>query len=147
MKKLLTLPNILKACAAVLGLVAFFLMFSNQLYAEILGKKGYVEFGDALFDKDFGAWISFIGYLLILIGALGMCALVFLKDKKMVKLLALCLAGALLLGAIFVFIEAAVVNGRADVDGLYHLAAGPVIAGIFAILAALLGCGSEFLKK
>ncbi len=147
MKKLLTLPNILKACAAVLGLVAFFLMFANQLYAEILGNKGFVEFGDALFDENYGAWISFIGYLLILIAALGMCAMIFLKDKKLAKMITICLAGALLLGAIFVFIEAAVVNGRADVDGLYHLAAGPVLAGIFAILAALLGCGSEFLKK
>ena len=143
MKKLLTLPNILKACAAVLGLVAFFLMFADQLYVELLGKKGFVDFNDALFDKNYGAWISFIGYLLILLAALGMCGVIFLKEKK---LIALCLAGALLIGAILVFIEAAVVNGRADVSA-YHLEAGPVIAGIFAILAGLLGAASEFLKK
>ena len=144
MKKLLTLPNILKAAGALLGLVAFFLMFANQLYAELLGNKGFVEFKDALFDKNYGAGISFVGYLLILLASLGLCATIFLKDMKFVVL---ALAGVLLLGAIFVFIEAAVVNGRADVDGLYHLAAGPVIAGIFAILAALLGCASEFLPK
>lgn len=147
MKKLLTLPNILKVAGAMLGLVAFFLMFANQLYAELLGNKGFVEFQDALFDKNYGAGISFVGYLLILLAALGLCCVIFLKDKKMAKMITLGLAGALLLGAIFVFIEAAVVNGRADLDGVYHLAAGPVIAGIFAILAALLGCASEFLKK
>ena len=145
MKKLLTLPNILKACGALLGLVAFFLMFADQLYAEILGNKGYVEFSDAMFDKDFGSWITFIGYLLVLIGALGLCACVFLKDKKLAKLVTFALAGALVLGAIFIFIEAAVVNGRADAK-LYHLAAGPIFAGIFALLAGLLGCGSEFVK-
>ena len=52
MKKLLTLGNILKAAGAVLGLVAFFMMFAKQLYVELLGNKGYVEFQDALFDKN-----------------------------------------------------------------------------------------------
>ena len=145
MKKLLTLGNILKAAGAVLGLVAFFMMFADQLYAEILGNKGFVEFGDAMFDKNYGSWITFVGYLLVLIAALGLCAVVFLKDKKTAKLVTFALAGVLVLGAIFIFIEAAVVNGRADVSA-YHLAAGPVLAGIFALLAGLLGAASEFVK-
>ena len=148
MKKLLTLSNILKASAALLGIIAFVMMFTKQLWIGNSSNKAFVDFKDALFDKDFGSAISFVGYLFLLIGGLGMCALIFLKDKKMVKLLAMCLAGALLLGAIFVFIEAAVVNGRIDSSLIkYNLTAGPVLAGIFGILAALLGCGSEFLKK
>ena len=145
MKKLLTLGNMFKAAGALLGLVAFFMMFADQLYAEILGNKGFVEFGDAMFDKNYGSWITFVGYLLVLIAALGLCAVVFLKDKKTAKLVTFALAGALVLGAIFIFIEAAVVNGRADAK-LYHLAAGPVLAGIFALLAGLLGAASEFVK-
>ena len=143
MKKLLTLGNILKAAGALLGLVAFFLMFSKQLYAEILGHKGYVEFADALFDKDYGSWISFIGYLLVLLAAVGLCASIFLKGNK---LLTLVLAGILVLGAILIFIEAAVVNGRVDAN-MYHLAAGPIFAGILALLGGLLGLASEFVKK
>ena len=147
MKKLLTLSNILKASAALLGIIAFVMMFTKQLHISE-SKNGYMSFKMALFDKDIGSWISFIGYLFLLIGGLGMCALVFLKDKKMVKLLAMCLAGALLLGAVFVFIEAAVVNGRINSSLFkYNLTAGPILAGIFGILAALLGCGSEFLEK
>ena len=142
MKKLLTLGNILKAVSALLGLVAFFLMFTKQLYAEVLGHKGYVEFADALFDKDYGSWISFIGYLLVLLAAVGLCASIFLKGNK---LLTLVLAGVLVVGAILIFIEAAVVNGRVDAN-MYHLAAGPIFAGIFALLAAGAGCASEFLK-
>ena len=145
MKKLLTLGNMFKAAGALLGLVAFFMMFADQLYAEILGNKGFVEFSDAMFDKNYGSWITFVGYLLVLIAALGLCAVVFLKDKKTAKLVTFALAGALVLGAIFIFIEAAVVNGRADAK-LYHLAAGPVLAGIFALLAGLLGAASEFVK-
>ena len=143
MKKLLTLGNILKAAGALLGLVAFFLMFTKQLYAEVLGHKGYVEFADALFDKDYGSWISFIGYLLVLLAAVGLCASIFLKGNK---LLTLVLAGVLVLGAILIFIEAAVVNGRVDAN-MYHLAAGPIFAGILALLGGLLGCASEFVKK
>ena len=143
MKKLLTLGNILKAAGALLGLVAFFLMFAKQLYAEVLGHKGYVEFADALFDKDYGSWISFIGYLLVLLAAVGLCASIFLKGNK---LLTLVLAGVLVLGAILIFIEAAVVNGRVDAN-MYHLAAGPIFAGILALLGGLLGCASEFVKK
>ena len=142
MKKLLTLGNILKAAGALLGLVAFFLMFTKQLYAEVLGHKGYVEFADALFDKDYGSWISFIGYLLVLLAAVGLCASIFLKGNK---LLTLVLAGVLVLGAILIFIEAAVVNGRVDAN-MYHLAAGPIFAGILALLGGLLGCASEFVK-
>ena len=82
MKKLLTLPNLLKLAGALFGIIAFALMFANQLYAEILGKRGYVAFNDAMFG-EYGSAITFIGYLLILIAALGLVALVLLKlDKK-----------------------------------------------------------------
>ena len=141
MKKYLTLANLMKAAAFVFGFVAFFMMFANQIYLELLGSRGYVK-TDAMFDKDYGAWITFVGYLLILLASLGACALVFLGlDAKMNKMLALILGGVLILGAVFVFIEAAVVNGDSNV---YHLAAGPIIAGIFAIIAGLLVCASEF---
>ena len=142
MKKYLTLANLMKAAAALFGLIAFFMMFTNQIYLELLGIREYVKFSDAMFDKDYGAWISFVGYLFILLASCGACALVFLGlDAKMNKILALVFAFVLILGAVFVFIEAAVVNGDSSV---YHLAGGPVVAGIFAILAGLLVCASEF---
>lgn len=144
MKKLLTLPNILKLAGALLGIIAFALMFADQLFLQLGNTKVMVPFDDAMFG-DGGSAITFIGYLLILLAALGLVALVLLKlDKKHGKLIALCLAGILILGAIFVLIEAAVVNGK---NGSLKLAAAPVFAGIFAILAGLAACASEFLKK
>ena len=146
MKKFLTLPNVLKCGAAVFGLAAFFLMFGNQLYAEVLGKKGYVAFDSALFG-DNGSVITFIGYLLILLSVCAVCVLVFVKlDAKIKKFVNLGLAGILVLGAVFVFIEAAVVNGRLGAS-LYHLAACPILAGIFAIVAALATAASEFVPQ
>ncbi len=140
MKKLLTLPNLLKCCAALFGLVAFVLMFTNQLYSGS-SIRVYVAFDDALFG-DGGAVISFIGYLLILLSSVAVCLFLFLNlDKKMVKLLNFILAAVFLLGAVFVFIEAAVVNGSYSV---FKLTASPVIAGILAVLAGILVCASEF---
>ena len=143
MKKYFTLSNCLKACAALLGLVAFFLMFANQLYAEVLGSRGYVEFSDAMFG-DYGSVITFVGYLLFFLSAAGACALTFLgMDAKTKKYASLGLAFLFVLAAIFVFIEAGVVNGRLDAS-MYHLSAAPVIAGILGILAGLAVALSEF---
>ena len=144
MKKYLTLANVMKAAAFLFGFIAFFMMFANQIYLELLGSRGYVK-TDAMFDKDYGAWISFVGYLLILLASLAVCASVFLNmDPKTKKYINLGLAFAFILGAIFVFIEAAVVNGDSS---LYHLAAGPIVAGIFAIIAGLAVCASEFVPN
>lgn len=143
MKKLLTLKNVLKCAAVLFGLIAFFLMFAKQLYVELLGNKGYVAFDDAMFGND-GSVITFIGYLLVILASLGVCALVFLSlDEKIKKLAIFGAAFLLLLGAIFIFIEASVVNGNIG-GSAYHLTAGPVFAGILAILAAVLVCASEF---
>ena len=66
MKKLLTLSNILKASAALLGIIAFVMMFTKQLWIGNSSNKAFVDFKDALFDKDFGSAISFVGYLFLL---------------------------------------------------------------------------------
>lgn len=145
MKKLLTLNNVIKACAVVFGLVAFFLMFANQLYAEGIGVRRYWSFSFAMFG-DYGAVITFIGYLLIGLSSICVCTLVFLGlDEKINKIANFGAAALLILGAIFVFIEASVVNGNVG-GNMYHLAAAPIIAGIFAIIAACAVCATLFIK-
>ena len=136
MKKLLTLSNVLKATAAVFGLVAFFLMFANQLYFNVFTEKAYIGFNDALFG-DNGAVLSFVGYLFVLLATLASCVMMFapVKDrtKKIVNLAA---AGVMIIGAIFIFVEAAVVNGKTDAT-IMNLAAAPIVAGVFSIVSAL----------
>ena len=143
MKKLLTLSNVLKAIAAVFGLVAFCLMFADQLYFNVFTEKAFIGFEDALFGEN-GAALSFVGYLFVLLATLATCVLTFapLKDK-MKKIVNLAVAGVMIIGAIFIFVEAAVVNGKTDTT-IMNLAAAPIIAGIFSIIAALGIAVSEF---
>ena len=117
-------------------------MFADQLVYGEGNLRLVASYKDAMFS-DGGAAVSFVGYLLLLLAALGSCALVLFKTK-FGKILALALAGIFLLGAIFVFIEASVYNGK---YGDFRLMAGPVFAGIFGILSALLVCASEFLPR
>ena len=136
MKKLLTLSNVLKAIAVVFGLVSFFLMFADQLYFSLLSARVYVSFGDAFFGEN-GAVISFIGYLLTIIAAIAVCAMFFVKvDAKTKKYIDLGIVFAFILAAIFIFIEAAVVNGRTN-SSTFSLSAAPIIAGIFTIISAI----------
>ncbi|MBR4126336.1 MAG: hypothetical protein IKR09_02000 [Alphaproteobacteria bacterium] len=146
MKKLLTLSNVLKATAAIFGLVAFCLMFADQLYFNVFTEKAFIGFEDALFGEN-GAALSFVGYLLVLLATLATCVLTFapLKDK-MKKIVNLAVAGVMIIGAIFIFVEAAVVNGKTDTT-IMNLAAAPIIAGIFSIISALGIAVSEFVPN
>ena len=146
MKKLLTLSNVLKAIAAVFGLVAFFLMFANQLYFNVFTEKAYIGFNDALFG-DNGAVLSFVGYLFVLLATLASCVMMFapVKDRTK-KIVNLAVAGVMIVGAIFIFVEATVVNGKANTT-IMNLAAAPIIAGIFSIISALGIAVSEFVPN
>ena len=136
MKKLLTLSNVLKATAAIFGLVAFCLMFADQLYFNVFTEKAFIGFEDALFGEN-GAALSFVGYLFVLLATLATCVLTFAPMKdKMRKIVNLAVAGVMIIGAIFIFVEAAVVNGKTDAT-IMNLAAAPIVAGVFSIVSAL----------
>lgn len=151
MAKIKTLPVIIRLCACVLAVVAFFLMFGDQLAIEMGSKTGYVQFTDALFGGDIkvlgtvigsfkGATVTFVGYMLVLLAGVAapVCALV-LKDKKVEMIVGAVLAVVILVGAILIFCAASAFNSVNDVNG-YKLAACPVVAGILAIVAALANC-------
>jgi len=144
MKKFLTVKNVLVCFGFVFGLVAFFMMFTDQLYASVFGYTGYVSYKDALFG-DYGAVLSFVGYLLVLVGALCGCCLAFLKDKKIRNLGTLVAALLLIVGAIFIFLEP-VLYASGDFKDTIKLAAGPIVAGVLAILSGLCYCASVFVK-
>ena len=146
MKKILTFSNVLKATAVVFGLVAFFLMFANQLYFNVFTEKAYIGFNDALFG-DNGAVLSFVGYLFVLLTTLASCVMMFapIKDRTK-KIVNLAVAGVMIIGAIFIFVEAAVVNGKTNTT-IMNLAAAPIIAGIFSIISAFGIAVSEFVPN
>ena len=106
MKKLLTLSNVLKAITVIFGLVAFCLMFADQLYFNVFTEKAFIGFENALFGEN-GVLLSFVGYMFVLLATLATCVLTFapLKDK-IKKIVNLAVAGVMIIGAIFIFVEA-----------------------------------------
>ena len=146
MKKFLTLRNVIKFGAVVLGLVAFFFMFGNQLTAtgKITGEPYVITYDKALFG-DGGAVLSFVGYILMALGCAVTLTAVFAKGGEMTKKIIVYTAGGLLvLGAIFVFLEVAVYRG-VSLD-LYKISfrAMPIIAGVLGVVAGLAVVASEF---
>ena len=145
MKQYLTLRNVLKYGGVLLGLIAFFFMFGNQLYqGNTQLKFNLALFGDETYK---GAVLSFVGYILILLGSAATVVAVFAKGgEKTKKYVALGSAFLMVLGAIFVFVEAAVFNAN---NAKYYivdvkLMAFPIIAGVFAILGGGAIVASEF---
>lgn len=143
----LTIKNILVWCAGLLAVVAFFLMFAPALKNGSTTYEGVkVLFGEkvtalGITIETKGAIGSFIGYLLVLLG--GICAVVIsfiMKDEKMAKIITLAAAALILVGAILVFCEKAMYYSanNVEVSGTDYtkLAAGPIVAGIMAIISA-----------
>ena len=153
MKKFLTLPTLVKCCAFVFGVVAFCLMFADQLLIKSGNSSTSVAFQDALFGGKIlfvtykGAVLSFIGYLLALVAALLTGANLFVTDKKVNKFLPLVNGALFIVAGVFVILEAAVWNGTNEVENFVSLGAAPIIAAILAWLAGLANCCSAFLAK
>jgi len=142
--KIKTLPMIIRLAAAVLALVAFFLMFGEQLRLNggILGtgaiENTTVYFGDSDSSTK-GAGIVFVGYLLVLLAGIASPVVALLiKDKKIELIVTITCAVVLVLGAIFVLIAKSAFAGANDVEARYILLQPcPIVAGILAIVAGL----------
>lgn len=139
MKKFITLGNIVKCCGIILALVTFFFIFANQLHInevtgifdvdeELLDSESIVKatlaaslaFGGGAVDGIgalSGNGLAIAGYILILVGALGAIALIFVPLKHDVKKFVVLGLGLLILvGAILLFVEAlAFANTNGDV--------------------------------
>ena len=157
MKKLFTLANLIKICAVALGVVAFFMMFADQLYFEVGKTKTFVEYGEAFFGSKTniiigtieakGAIISFIGYLLVAVASLITLLSIFVNlDKGTQKIVAFCGALLLIAGAVMILVEANVYNAANEIESA-KLAAAPIVAGILSALAACGLCASSFVKS
>ena len=158
MKKFLTLQNLAKCCAFVLGGVAFGLMFANQLAYTSGNTTFYLGFQDALFGGkiDFiffkmtvqGAVLSFIGYVVLAIAALLTAANFFITDKTANKFLPLINGALYITGGVFIILEANIFNSANNLEVIqWGLAASPIVAAICAWIGGLLNACSGFLPS
>lgn len=159
LKKLKTLPVILRLAALVVAIVAFCMMFAaniNYVIDSVLGGSTNVVpvLGDA--DKGYEAVGGVIvGYILILVGGLIPVATALLLKNKTIDLVAVAAAIIMVVvGAILVFCAVQLFKSvnpdmSASIPGLgsgkYELGAGAVVGGILAIVAALANAGSVVL--
>ena len=136
----LGLHALLRVAAALLGVVAFIMMFLDQVEVFLadnsLGKAGM----DALFGNadsallKNGSVISFIGYILVAAGAVCSVLSLFLFKGKKIDLLLLVIAGlAMIAGAVMIFVMPAVLkdSNKTLLNYEYKLVVAPILAGIF----------------
>lgn len=160
----LSLKNILIWAAGLFAIIAFVLMFANQIKVVMGSVVSYGTSSDVLFDNRGGcAWLSVIGYFLVLLAGLGAVAVSFLvKNEKVAKIVFLACAGAMVLGALMVFfVKANYIAAaksymvretgckRSDLRGWgddYRTCGAPVISGILAMMGAAMIAVPMFVK-
>lgn len=145
-------------CSALFAIVAFFLMFADPVgvdtkFAGIqMSTFDYVYFGKesaAISTGIKGAWTSVVGFALILLSGIALMVLTFVKAKH-VKLIYFVAFLALIVGAILVLLTKTLwlaLNNASDYAEMYVLGAGPIIAGVLAILSAMGIVVSGLIKK
>lgn len=142
------LDKILYVCAAVLALVALFLMFAPASVVEILGSKTTYTGAQMAFGYEnhgltvFSASANILTYILFAIGMVSAILGIFAKSCKYPCYIAI---ACLLLAGIFSF--CVVPFSVTDVDKeLLNLGAGAICSGVFGILAAIV-CAANLVIK
>ena len=151
-----TLKLIVLGCEVVLAVVAFIMMFLPAVEGKLLGSTynsfqtafGYTDSNTSLkvLEFSFGNFLTFI-FLLVAIGAC--CVKVLFKKGNIGKLAGIVSAVLFIIAGVFFFLTLvfAVFNGGSNVKELYKLAVGPILAGIFSILAGCVVCFDTFFLK
>lgn len=149
------LSKLIRVLVGVLAVVAFVLMFTDQLtYTLKIGNSiTPMKFDEVLFDVyegdqliTKGAGASFVGYLLVLLAGLAVTASLFFNNRFVSFINILC--GILLIaGGIIVM---SVLSGFKSLNedyckllelaGTFSVNAGPIIAGILGIVGGLGAC-------
>ena len=168
-KKGLNLGMILCGAAALLGLVAFFMLFATNLTAEALDTK--VEYSGL--ETVFGAAhksvvlgkeveteifkFSFLSLLPYLLALVGVVMAVLAALGKLGKIAPIVSAACFVVAAILFFIAVATcvlnVSDKATADDIskmkegLSLGAGVIVAGVLSILAGLASGATLVLKK
>lgn len=143
--KYVKIHSLLRMFAALIAIAAFISMF----VAKQAQHQDTRFFGDVIADFNNGAFfggsdklwahgnfISFIGYLLILVGGLAGLAFVFIDEligKQLTKTLSFVAGGVAGVGAILVMLFAPIFIAINDFQ-YCHTAAGPIVFGILALL-------------
>ena len=142
----LTKKSIVLLAAAVLALVAFFMVFADPIK--------HVSWKDAFFGYSVmgvsvkGNWLTFIGFLLVLGAAVLLCLLALGKLAEKRRLIVIISIALLAVGALLMFLCGALWKMLESKLGTTpDLGIGCIMGGILALLAGAGAAVSEFVLK
>ena len=151
--KYLQLHSFLRYGAALIAIIVFITMFTTTqiVHSEFSGaNRGWQEtfFGDEFYKATV---LGFVGYLLVLLGGLTGLAFEFLDDmigKDITKSLSFAVGAAMFVAAIFMLLTGVIFRGINEGTGMgeYHLAAGPIVGAIFAMIAGAMNAAAPILE-
>jgi uncharacterized membrane protein HdeD (DUF308 family) len=153
--KFLKLHSLLRMLAAVLAIVVFIGMFATRFVECPENKYVFFDFQNGFFfnDSDAGTkgnWITFIGFILVLIGGLAGLAFVFIDEligKDLTKKLSFIVGGVMVISAVLILLFAPIYRGLNDLKSDYIVtAAGPIVFGILGLLAGAINCAAPILE-
>ena len=153
--KFLKLHSLLRMLAAVLAIVVFIGMFATRFVECPENKYVFFDFQNGFFfnDSDAGTkgnWITFIGFILVLIGGLAGLAFVFIDEligKDLTKKLSFIVGGVMVIRAVLILLFAPIYRGLNDLKSDYIVtAAGPIVFGILGLLAGAINCAAPILE-
>ena len=152
--KYVKIHSLVRMFAALLAIVVFISMFIAKQIVHVRYDNLFFNWTETFFGGDgFKASVfGFIGYLFVIIGGLAGLAFVFIDEiigKDLTKLLSFVAGGVMVLGAIFILLTGVFFRAfNSDGFGInrFHLAAGPIVFGILAIVAGLGNAAAPILE-
>ena len=155
--KYVKIHSLVRMFAALIAIAAFISMFvaKQAVHPDFSGV--IADFGNGGFFGGTDMWkhgnfLSFIGYLLIFVGGLAGLAFVFVDEiigKDLTKKLSFVVGGAMLLGAISLFLFGPLFNAFNGIKESYNMlntAAAPIVFGVLAVIAAACNAAAPILE-
>ena len=153
--KYVKIHSLLRMFAALLAIIVFISMFAAKQVVHSEYSNVFFDFRNGAFFGDEvskGNVVGFFAYLLVFIGGLAGLAFVFIDEiigKDLTKTLSFVVGGAMVVGAIFMLLTGVFFRAfNSDGFGInkFHLAAGPIVFGILAIIAGCCNAAAPILE-
>lgn len=151
--KYVKLHNLLRMFGALLAIVVFVSMFVSR-HAEV-NEYLFFDFKNGFFFNDAdadtkGNWVTFVGYILVLLGGLAGLAFVFVDEllgKDLTKKLSFVAGGVVVLGGLTIVLAGVLFRAfNSDYLAEIKTCAAPIVFGILAMLAGLMGAAAPILE-
>ena len=151
--KYVTLHSFLRFGAALIALVVFISMFFGKQIVHSEFEDAYFNWIEVFFGGTYSKpeVVGFIGYLFVIIGGLAGLAFVFIDEiigKDLTKKLSFVAGAMMVAGGAMILLNGVVFRAVNDAPGInnFHLAAGPIVFGILAIVGGAANVAAPILE-